>query len=357
MKYNYKGKKVFVGIDVHKKTYSLTAICEGIIIKKDTIQAFPNGLVAYLKRYFPEAKIESAYEAGFSGFYLHRFLISHGIDNKVVHAAGIEISSRDRVKTDKRDSMKIAVQLSVGRLQGIYVVSKKREEYRSITRLREVLIRHQTRIACQIKGFLYYYNFLPFDHKFKISKKGLSDLLQKEFPDDIKYCINTFANIWLEYQEKIKALEVRLKNQAKEDEVLEMTYRSAPGVGITIARVLANELGDMSQFSNEKKLFSYTGLTPCEYSSGDQIRLGHISRQGKPILRKVLVQAAWIAIRDNQNLRMIFENIAKKSGKKRAIIGVARRLIGHIRACFIKEELYKIEKQFRVTSDGELIAV
>ena len=357
MKYNYKGKNVFVGIDVHKKTYALTAICEGSVIKQDTIQASPDGLVAYLKKYFPEAEIESAYEAGFSGFYLHRFLLMNGIKNKVVHAAGIEISSRDRVKTDKRDSLKIALQLSVGRLQSIFVPEIEREEYRAISRLRETLIRHQIRIAGQLKGFLLFHNLLSFDHNTRVSKKWLLELLKKDFSCDVKYCIETYANMWLEFREKIKALEERLQIQAKEDEKLETIYRSAPGVGITIARILANELGDMSQFSNEKKLFSYTGLTPCEYSSGDHIRLGHISRQGKPILRKVLVQASWIAVRDDQHLRMIFENIAKKSGKKRAIVAIARRLIGHLRACFIKNELYKIQKPLRVTSEGELVAV
>ena len=71
---NYNNKKVFLGIDVHKKHYSVTAICDGMVVKKDTISAEPERLVSYFQKYFPGAKIESAYEAGFSGFHLHRFL-------------------------------------------------------------------------------------------------------------------------------------------------------------------------------------------------------------------------------------------------------------------------------------------
>src|SRR5688572_19203130 len=95
---SYKGKTVFVGMDVHKKHYSLSCIFEGTLVKKATVKASPEKLVEFLKKYFPEAKIKSAYEAGFCGFFLHRYLEKNGIENLVVHPASIEVSSRDRVK-------------------------------------------------------------------------------------------------------------------------------------------------------------------------------------------------------------------------------------------------------------------
>ena len=77
MKYthDYTGKTIFVGIDVHKKTYSLSVLYDGMLVKRDTIFAFPDNLVSYLQKYFSGAKVKSAYEAGFSGFGLHRHLI------------------------------------------------------------------------------------------------------------------------------------------------------------------------------------------------------------------------------------------------------------------------------------------
>ena len=107
----------------------------------------------------------------------------------------------------------------------------------------------------------------------------------------------------------------------------------------------------MSQFSSERDLFSYTGLTPSEYSSGEYVRRGHISRQGKPILRSVLVQCSWVAIGYDQNLKDDFDRIAAKQGAKRAIVAVARRLIGRLRACFRNGVLYEakpIESPLRV---------
>ena len=112
----------------------------------------------------------------------------------------------------------------------------------------------------------------------------------------------------------------------------------------------------MKQFHNEKKLFSFTGLTPSEHSSGEHTRLGHISRQGNPILRGILIEAAWVAIKQDEGLDEIFQRIAKKSGKKRAIVGIARRLIGRIRSCVLTGALYQIMPIQGVNRSQELVA-
>jgi hypothetical protein len=120
---------------------------------------------------------------------------------------------------------------------------------------------------------------------------------------------------------------------------------------------LANELGDLQQFKNERRLSSYIGLTPSEYSSGEHSRQGHITKQGKPILRKVLVQAGWAAIRCDKELQSVFERIAAKSGSKRAIVAVVRRLIGRIRACFRLGKLYETREITPSPKLGDIIQV
>lgn len=137
-------------------------------------------------------------------------------------------------------------------------------------------------------------------------------------------------------------IDLELKKQAQVDLNLETVYRSVPGIGPLSARILANELGDMSQFKNERVLFSFVGLTPTEHSSGESIRQGHITRQGAGRLRKVLTECAWITISKDPAMAEVFNRISLKRGKKRAIIAIARRLIGKIRACFKTNSLYKI---------------
>ena len=337
---DYTSKTVYVGIDVHKKSYSVTAVCERQIIKKDKLQANPLLLAEYCKNKFKGAKIFSAYEAGFCGFSLHRILTSLGIDNKIVHPAGIEVAVRERVKNDKRDSEKISTQLAEGRLRGIYVPTIEREGYREISRLRETFVRKRVRTAAQIKGFLHRHGlFTELDDKV-FSKSTIKALMEKEYGSDISYTLRLLCEEWLYLDGQIKNIKERLMKQAEEDS-LEKTYRSLPGVGPTVARILANELGDLSQFSNEKKLFSYTGLTPKEHSSGEHRWLGHISRQGKSVVRKMLVQAAWKAVQIDKGLQRKFTELSKRVGSRRAIVAIARVMIGYARCCFKENRLYE----------------
>jgi transposase len=353
---DYTGKTVFVGIDVHKKTYSVTCICDKAIVKRDTLKANEEGLVSYLNKYFPNATIKTVYEAGFSGFVLHRFLLSQGIENIVVHAASVEVSSRDRVKTDKRDSLKLATQLSDGRLTGIHVPDKLREAYREVSRMREKMAKDKRRTGNRLKSLLIRHGLLGADDEETVSLKWLEKVADYECDPRIKYCIQVCIDKWRFLNDKIKEIDAELQRQAEADKELERVYRSAPGIGPVHARILANELEDMKHFPNENELFSFTGLTPCEYSSGEHKRLGHISRQGRSILRKVLVQAAWRAIYKDPSLMTIFDRVSKKSGKKWAIVGIARRLAGRLRSCLNTDSLYTLGQVMHVCiKTGEIL--
>lgn len=345
---DYTGKTIFVGLDVHKKTYSVTAICDKEVIKKDTLKASPSVLITYLKKRFGSGKIKTAYEAGFCGFNLHRALEEAGIENMVVHAASIEVSN-SKVKTDKRDSLKIAAQLSEGRLRSVYIPTPEQEDRRTVTRLRDTFCKERSRISNQIKSLLFLHGLIGASDNKRCSRKWIETLCLLKVPPGIKLAIDSFVKMWIAFDEKIKEIDIEIKKQAIEDSKVDVVYQSTSGIGPITSRVLANELGNLQQFKNERELFSYIGLTPSEHSSGEHIRQGHITKQGKPILRKLLIQAAWTAIRYDQELQIVFEGIAKRGGPKKAIVAVARRLIGRVRSCFRTGELYKAKPVKRPT--------
>ncbi len=338
---DYRGKKVYVGIDVHKKTYAIYCLCEGQMVKKATIPAVPVGLVELVRKYFPGAEINSAYEAGFSGFALHRVLMSNGIRNIVVNPASIEVAARDKVKTDKRDCQKIAVQLEARRLKEIFVPSEEVEQERLLTRTREQLVSERVRLGQQFKSRLYQFGYIAFDDETVMSQRFMASFLKMELAPRLKWALSTINRIWEFVNDEIKSLEKEMGVQAKADKNEEV-YRSVPGIGPIGSRTLSNELGDMSQFHNERTIFSHTGLTPSEFSSGPNRRQGHITRQGSARLRWILIEAAWRAIRDDKKLAEDFERISLRRGKKRAIVAVARKLIGRIRACFRKGQTYEL---------------
>ena len=163
-----------------------------------------------------------------------------------------------------------------------------------------------------------------------------------------------YIKTWLHIDEQIQEVEKQLRKQAHAEKETHEIIESLPGIGLITARILANELGDMQQFSSVKQLYSFTGLTPREHSSGEHIRLGHISRQGRSLLRKILVQSAWIAIRTDSSLQYLFAHLSKRIGAKKAIVAIARRLIGRVRACLRDKKRYK---NYRVSENGELLIV
>ena len=342
-KMSYEGKKVYIGMDVHKRTYSVTAICEGEIVKRDTMRAESGSVIRYLQRHFAGAEIHTVYEAGFCGFGLHRALVAAGIHNIVVNPGSIEVAANDKVKTDRRDSKKQAEQLSRGVLQGIHIPTEEEELARVLTRTREQVVEQRARVATQIKSKLHYFGIMSFDDKRAVTESYLKGLEGKDLPEELSYGLGLLIAQWRFLTVQLQDIAKKLEKQAAQHTGLEKVYRSVPGIGPVSSRVLSNELGDLSKrFANERALFCFTGLTPGEHSSGDKVHKGHISRQGSSRIRKYLTEIAWRAIKKDGALTEIFERIAKTRGKKRAIVAIARKLIGRIRACFRQGCLYQM---------------
>lgn len=320
----------------------MSAVQEGRLIKRCRMPSRGDLAVSFIRKYFPGCSAQSCYEAGYSGFWLHRYLKQKNINNIVVNPGSVEIAAGNRVKTDKRDSLKLAQQLDANRLKAIYVPSEEQELSRLLIRTREQLVRARTRARVQIRMKLHQFGLFPSEYTGVLTTKYAQELISGVEQVELKTALTALFSQWEYLNQEIKDLEKELRKQAKDDE-LEATYRSVPGIGELMARVLSTELGDMSQFPNERALFSYTGLTPCEYSSGEQVRRGHISRQGSSRLRHTLTEAAWRAIRKDMQLKADFERIAKRRGKKRAIVAIARKLVGRVRAVFKAKGIYELE--------------
>lgn len=347
----YSGKQVFIGIDVHRKFFVSSSICEGVVVKRCRLPGSSQAVISFIMKYFSGAEVITCYEAGYSGFWLHRELEAAGIKNIVVHAASIAVEANNRVKTDKRDSLKMAKQLSAGQLRCIRIPSIEEEQSRLLTRTRDQIVRAKQRSQVQIRMRLHQFNLFPTEIERVMRLKDVEVILKTIKQADLKYSIELLYAQWSFFALQIKALDKELVKRAAIDP-REAVYRSVPGIGALIARILSNELGDMSQFQNERALFSYTGLTPGEYSTGGNTHRGHISRQGNSRLRHMLVEAAWKAIRKDQVLKEHFINLSVRTGKKRAIVAVARKLIGRVRAAFKAKELFKVGyKEVRIGSN------
>jgi transposase len=341
---SYKGQVVYIGIDVHKRRYVVVARVNQTVVKRWSTAAMPEELAQQLQKFFPEAEICSVYEAGFSGFGLHRELVRQGINNIVVHAAAVEVAAHNRVKTDKRDADKLSSQLEANRLQGIDVPSEEQEQARLLSRTRAQLVKQCTAVKNQIRMKAHQFGLIGPEDKREMSHKFVAELLDCSPCANFSVVVQAHYQIWKSLEEQIKHLTRELNKQAATDPNA-LTYRSAPGIGTHSARVLSNELGNMSRFANERQLFSDTGLTPSEHSSGENVKRGRITKQGNRHLRAILIEAAWRAIRQDPELNSFFNRLVPHTGKTKAIVAVARKLVGRIRAAFRNGQLYTIAPQ------------
>ena len=346
MEYDYKGKQVYVGIDVHKKSYSVYCICNREKAKSWTMRTSPTDLMEQLNRFFNGAQIHTVYEAGFSGFALHRALVQAGINSIVVNPGSVEMASRDRVKTDKRDAKKLAEQLSDNRLKSIYIPGEEEELFRLFTRLRATIVKDRGRIACRIKSKLFQFGYdegLVDDKTTSVAWiKNLKKM--EDFPFELRRVVGYFCDQWLKLNDDLKQINKDIANQSKASQellALEDIYKSAPGIGTISSKVLSRELGTLKQFSSNKHAYSFMGLTPSESSSGEMRRQGGISHCGRPYLRQILIEVAWRATGKDDELAKKFTELSYRRGKKRAIVAIARILVGRLRCCLMNGMVYQ----------------
>ncbi len=189
---------------------------------------------------------------------------------------------------------------------------------------------------------LIHFGLFPENLKIVLTYKSATNLIMSNVvPEKVRLSLYPLLSIWKELELQIKQLNQQFLEEAKVSSIVQ-TYLQIPGIGIQTATVLATELGDMSQFRNEKALFNFLGLTPCEFSSGESIRRGRISRQGNSRIRELLTESAWITIGKDPILKQTYSRIAAGKNGKKAIVAIARKLSGRARALFRKQTNYEI---------------
>lgn len=340
-----RGKEVFVGIDVHKESWQVTIRKEGEEVFHGRIASDYHVLRRILHR-FEGSKIKVAYEAGPCGFGLHDQLGEDGVEGVVVPPSLIPVESGNKVKTDKRDSRKLAKLLEGNMLKRVYVLTREDRADRELLRTRRQILEHRSDVARQIKSKLLFYGIRPpFSAKASWSQafvrwlKGISwewEVLRVSFQNLIElyeYLTRQLGGM------KGKVWELSRSDKYRRRVKL---LRSVPGIGTLIAMEILVELQDMERFQRADELASYIGLTPSEFSTGQYVRQGRITRCGNKRVRTCLVESSWLLIQKDSGMRKKYDRLKQWKGAKRAIIAIARNLIIRIRRILLDGEPYVV---------------
>ena len=345
---NFSGQNIYIGLDTHLKSWKATIRVGDTFFKTFSQDPYPKILSTYLKKNFPGAKYFSAYEASFSGFSAHRELNKLGIKNIVVNPADIPTTDKERKqKEDARDSRKIAEQLAASKLVAIYVPSIETESDRTMLRFRRTLIKEIARNKNRIKSFLYYNGItIPeqFAGKKYWSKRFTKWLQELELPSESARI--TFTEI-IEVVEFLREKQYQILKKIKELSQTKSYKKntdlliSIPGIGLTTAMSFLTEIEDVSRFKNLDKLCSFVGLVPMTNSTGEHEAVGGITKRQNKILRSLIIESSWIAIRNDPALMLAYQELIKRMKPTEAIIRIAKKMLNRIRYVLKNQEFYE----------------
>lgn len=335
---NFEGQNIYVGIDVHKKSWSVAVVSESLLLKKFRQDPFPDALHKFLITNYPGAVYHSVYEAGFCGFWIHYRFTELGINNIVVNPCDVPTMSKEKLrKTDAVDCYKLARGLRAGDLQGIYVPDAQNLEIRSLIRLRRSIVKDSTREKNRIKALLHFYG-IQIPEQFNSPQSYWSRCFIKwlqQIELSTEYGRKTL-DMHLDKHLYLRGLLLRETRAIRElscGEAFKEPLRllmSIPGVGITTAISFLTEIDDISRFRNADQLAAYVGLIPMCHSSGEKENNGDITVRKQTILRCSIVEASWKAISKDPALTMAYERYCKRMNANKAIVKIARKLVNRI---------------------------
>ena len=291
----------FIGLDVHKETIAVAVALEGRgePVYRGEIAHQPKALKKWLERLneeFGGALLLFCYEAGPCGYGLYRWLVESGHECQVVAPSLIPKKAGERVKTDRRDALKLARLLRAGELTAVWVPDSEQEAMRDLTRARDDLKGQERKARQQLNAFV-----LRHGQHWPRAKTRWTQT-HYHWLESIRFEPPYLQIVLQEYIDAAKAATQRVA--ALTDQLLRAlpAWSLAPvvdalvalrGIDQLAAVVVLAELGDISRFDSPKQLMAYLGLVPSEHSSGSRRRQGAITLSGNRHARRMLVESAW----------------------------------------------------------------
>jgi transposase len=339
-----KGKEVFVGIDLHRVQWHVTVLRGEEEVFSGSIPGTWAALRKLLERY-EGMQISTVYEAGYFGYWLHDKLRAYGAECIVTPPSLIPQEYGNRVKTDRRDSRKLAFFLAKGMLKRVWVPTEEEVGQRQVIRRRRQLVGDRVRVQNRIKAELRFVGLDVGEPRGRWTKTYVENLRRIKFAN--RWIRESFDRLLEEYE----FLSAQIEQQTKLLKELALTeqYRervailqTVPGIGLIAAMEILLELQDVSRFRRGDQLAAYVGLTPSQYSSADKVRMGRITAVGKNALRGTIVEVAWRLIAKDQEMRARYERLKARAGAKRAIVAIARMTLLRTRRMLLDHQPYKM---------------
>jgi transposase len=263
-------------------------------------------------------------EASGQSQWFERMLAELGHEVWIGDAAKIRASCERKQKTDRRDAELLLRLLVEDRFPRIWVPTAVERDGRQLLLHRHKLVRMRTQVKNQLQALALNQGV---QRKWKLwSKAGRKQLESLSLLPWASRRRAELLQLFDQLEASIRELDRAVAEQAYAEPAARrlMTH---PGVGPVTALAFTRTIGPAERFQRGKQVASYLGLNPSEYSSGGRKqRLGHISKQGSPFLRGLLVEAVQTAVRCEPEMRRAYQRLAQRKCRALAKVAMARKL-------------------------------
>lgn len=356
----------YVGLDVHKEfivAIALPGKGESPVLER-RIANDSLALKKLMSRLARTHEPRCCYEASSCGYVVHRWLGEIGVACEVIAPSLIPSKPGNRIKTDRRDALKLGRLYRAGELTAVHVPTKEDESVRALVRCRETMVkevqksRHYVLKFLSVRGLAYHagsnWTKKHWIYLREVRLEGADDITWRQYLTLLEYKL-----------QQLEELDRQIAQVAEGERYRQRVgkLRSLRGVDTQTAMVIISEVQDFGRFANPRELMSYLGLVPSEESSGGMTRRGGITKTGNSRARRVLVEAAWHyqhkpalsdglkkrqsgqpvevvahAWKAQHRLHKKFWRIALRKERCKAAVAVARELAGFIWALMTQYE-------------------
>jgi transposase len=313
----------WVGIDLHRRRSFVTAITEeGEVSLRRRIV---NDREAFVELLGDPEGTHVALEATYGWEWLADLLEDAGYEVHLAHPLRTRAIAAARVKTDAVDATTLAQLLRAGLLPEAYIAPRELRDIRELLRHRVTLVAMRSAIKNRVHAILARHG-ITHHHADLFGQGGRQFLATVELRQAPRQRVDSLLALLEDFDREIDVAAKEIDQQAKADERVKLLCQ-IHGIGRYTAMLIIAEIGDVRRFPTARHLCAWAGLTPTVRSSDGKARLGNISRQGSPILRWAVVEAATHVATRGGPLRDKFERIAKRRGRKVARVAVARQIL------------------------------
>ena len=315
---------IYIGVDFHARQQTICYLTtESGEIQLHELKHQHKEEVRAFYAQFQGHVIVGLEASGYSPWF-ERLLEELGCEVWLGHATEIRRRARWRQKNDRRDAELILDLMVHDEFPRLYLPPLQSREVLRMLRYRHKLVKIRTMGKNSVQALALQSGLAKGSHLF--TKAGLQELRTAVMTPAMQWQREQWLQLLEPLNQRVTETMLWLKQQSLDDPRI-TRLRTHPGIGLLTSLCLVHSLEPVTRFRNQRKVVAYAGLEPLERSSAERIRFLGISKAGSRILRYLLVEAAHVAVRKDEELKRFYQRLAERRGRAKAKTAAARKLL------------------------------